>query len=1044
MKSTTKTAVAENGRFLGSISTSSLRNLLPKSKLKKRTNKPISENTPPPDPNIIQVNNSAQFFPKSPLSKSLTSDSLINPSDAHREMLPPMDSSIKKEIVESDEKNGELGNLDPSVKVVVRIRPVNGQENEVDRTVRKVSSDSLSVGDRKFTFDSVLDSNSNQEDVFQLIGVPLVKNALAGYNTSILSYGQSGSVKTYTMWGPPSAMVEDPSPRSHQGIVPRIFQMLFSEIQREQENPDGKQINFQCRCSFLEIYNEQIGDLLDPTQRNLEIKDDSKNGLYVENLTEEYVSSYEDVTQILIKGLSSRKVGATTVNSKSSRSHIVFTFIIESWSKGVSSKCFSSSKTSRISLIDLAGLDRNKLEHVQEGKNVKKSLSQLGYLVNTLAKETQPEQPEDAPYGGSCLTRILRESLGGNAKLTVICNISADNRNSREILSNLRFGQRIKSVRNEPVINEISEDDVNGLSDQIRQLKEELIRAKSDVYSSVGSRSGYFKGRNARDSLNQLRVSLNRSLILPRIDNDYVEELNIGEEDVKELRQQLDYLRNSCETNLRDPSDKRGSIQSSVKESCEADLLSEDGIHCPEETEIEEIDVEELPLKDIPASADELSITSKTLKAVDPSIRNSISISSCHRSSFLQEPTLSESPKIGNNPRKSMAIPSALLASHNNVPESTESQSLKHSEHIRSSLRSSKIFSGPTESLAASLQRGLQIIDNHQRGSASNRSSVAFSFEHLMLKPCPEADKANASVQTLPDASSTPLLCSSCQRKFDNNNPNGVKDSLKTWIVAVDNQQTDGETTAVARDLAKATEREKALESVCMEQAAKIEQLNHLVEQYKHEKENSAIQHAPESPKNEIIPFEKSNTGENGKEYFDKNEKEALLQEIQTLKSKLQSYTAASPNKSTEQLRSSLLSRSIQLRKSVECRDNSEEELERERQRWMEMESDWISLTDELRMDLESNRCRAEKVEMELKLEKKFTEELDDALSRAVLGHARIVEHYAELQEKYNDLVAKHRAIMEGIAERERTLEKGEQKSQNPAKRHSRSCSCCW
>ncbi|XP_022735456.1 kinesin-like protein KIN-12F [Durio zibethinus] len=1017
MKSTPETAIAENRRFLGSISTSSLRNLLPKSKLKKNTNKTNSENTPPPDPNIVQVSN----------SKLLASDALINPSDGHREKLPPLDSSIKKEIAESEGKNGELWNLDPSVRVVVRIRPINGEEKEVDPTVRKVSSDSLSVGDRKFTFDSVLDLNSNQEDVFQLIGVPLVKDALTGYNTSILSYGQTGSGKTYTMWGPPSAMVEDPSPRSHQGIVPRIFRMLFSEIQREQENPDGKQINYQCRCSFLEIYNEQIGDLLDPTQRNLEVKDDKKNGLYVENLTEEYVSSYEDVTQILIKGLSSRKVGTTTVNSKSSRSHIVFTFIIESWCKGVSSKCFSSSKTSRISLIDLAGLDRNKLEdvgrqHVQEDKNVRKSLSQLGYLGNTLAEETQPEKPEDSPCGGSCLTHILRESLGGNAKLTVICNISADNRNISEILSTLRFGQRIKSVRNEPVINEIPEDDVNGLSDQIRQLKEELIRAKSDVPSSVGSKSRYFQGRNARNSLNQLRVSLNRSLILPRIDNNYEEELNIGEEDVKELCQQLDYLHSSCETNLGEPSDKRGSIQSfSVKESCEGDLLSEDDIRCPEETGIEEIDAKELPPKDIPASADDLSITSKTLKAVDPSIRNSISISSCHRSSTLQEPTLSESPKIGNNPRKSMAIPSALLANQNNVLESSElRQSLKHSEHIRSSLHSSKIFSGPTESLAASLQRGLQSIDYHQRSSASNRSPVALSFENLMLKPCPEADKANAPV----DVSSAPLLCSSCQRKFDNNKPNGVPDSLKTWNDAVNNQQTDGETTAVASDLAKATEREKALESVCMEQAAKIKQLNHLVEKYRRERGNSAIEHAPESPKNEIIPFEQSNTGENGKEYFDKNEKEAILQEIQTLKSKQQSYTAASPRKSTEQLRSSLLSRSIQLRKSVDCRDNSEEELERERRRWMEMESEWISLTDELRMDLESNRCRAEKVEMELTLEKKCTEELNDALSRAVIGHARIIEHYSELQEKYNDLVAKHQAIMEGIAEVKRAAAK--------------------
>lgn len=155
-----------------------------------------------------------------------------------------------------------------------------------------------------------------------------------------------------------------------------------------------------------------------------------------------------------------------------------------------------------------------------------------------------------------------------------------------------------------------------------------------------------------------------------------------------------------------------------------------------------------------------------------------------------------------------------------------------------------------------------------------------------------------------------------------------------------------------------------------------------------------------------------------GSRYFDLNEKEALLKEIEGLKSKLQSYSDASQNKSVEKLRSSLLSRSIHLRKSgVDRLDNSKEELESERQRWTEMESDWISLTDELRIDLESHRRRAEKVEMELTLEKKCTEELDDALHRAVLGHARMIEHYAELQEKYNDLVGKHRAIMEGIAE---------------------------
>ena len=166
-----------------------------------------------------------------------------------------------------------------------------------------------------------------------------------------------------------------------------------------------------------------------------------------------------------------------------------------------------------------------------------------------------------------------------------------------------------------------------------------------------------------------------------------------------------------------------------------------------------------------------------------------------------------------------------------------------------------------------------------------------------------------------------------------------------------------------------------------------------------------------------------------GNRYFDLNEKEALLKEIESLKSKLQSYSDPSSNKSTEKLRSSLLSRSFQLRKSgVDQLGYSKEELEKERERWTEMESDWISLTDELRIDIESHRRRAEKLEMELTVEKKCTSELDDVLHRSVLGHARMVEHYAELQEKYNDLVGKHRAIMEGIAEVKRAAAKAGKK----------------
>ncbi|QCE01788.1 kinesin family member 15 [Vigna unguiculata] len=1041
-------------RFSGTISSTSLRNFLPRSFSSKQKPTSISkipssdaENTPPTDPNIL--NNHDQALPstiKQSLSKTSTSQNNLHQSK------PPFES-------------------DPPVKVVVRIRPTNDNGIEGDRTVKKVSSDTLCVGDRQFTFDSVFDSNTNQEDIFQSVGVPLVKNALDGYNTSILSYGQSGSGKTYTMWGPPSAMFEEPSPQSHKGIVPRIFQMLFSELDREQQASDGKQFNYQCRCSFLEIYNEQIGDLLDPTQRNLEMKDDSKNALYIENLTEEYVTSYDDVTQILIKGLSSRKVGATSLNSKSSRSHIIFTFVIESWCKGISSKGFSSSKSSRISLIDLAGQDRNKIEDagkqcLKEIKNVKKSLSQLGHLVDVLTKETLSGKAEEISNRTSCLTRLLQESLGGNAKLSLICSISPDNKNTGETLRTLRFGQRVRTIRNEPVINEIKEDDVNDLSDQIRQLKEELIRAKAEVRYSDGIKNGYFQGRNVRDSLNQLRVSLNRSILLPCIDKDTDEEVNVDEEDIRQLRQQIDELYHSCEGNPKKISDSEDCVQFySVAENCDADMTSGDEFEIEEEGCFEDTLCKPCPEESegstttLYTSADDFQSTANASRSIKSTFRDSISVSSCGRSPILEEPPLSESPKIRNIQRKSMAYTSSCLGSWNNVAEENLGSS-KEGENMRLSLRSSKVFpAGPTESLAASLQRGLQIIDYHQRNSTLNKSSASFSFDHLTLRPCSEIDKDDDSGDQITqqkkysvDESIATLLCEPCRKRICN------QDSTEAEI-------PDGVTDKVSEDsqsiMEKAITREKELENVCKEQAARIEELNQLVEKLKGEKElkSSIIVYDPERNKqtrheennllndedtlprgtslDKYLPDiveEKCEIKEvvtNGDSSFDAAEKEELLKEIQNLRCKLQICSDAPVRKSTDKLRSSLslMSRSIQQRKSVVfSQDNNGDELEKERQRWTEMESEWICLTDELRVDLESNRQRAERVEMELSLEKKCTEELDDALKRAVLGHARMVEHYADLQEKYNDLVAKHNAIMEGIAEVKRAAAKAGKK----------------
>jgi kinesin family protein 15 len=171
-------------------------------------------------------------------------------------------------------------------------------ENEVTQIVQVLSPNTVMVVDQHFTFDAVANVDSTQKDIFEMVGLPLVENCMEGFNSSIFAYGQTGSGKTYTMWGPTYDSSGDQFPNKDRGLTPRVFEQLFSCIEEEEAKNIDKQLHYQCRCSFLEIYNEQITDLLEPNQRNLQIREDTKTGVYVENLTEEYVSSVADVKQI--------------------------------------------------------------------------------------------------------------------------------------------------------------------------------------------------------------------------------------------------------------------------------------------------------------------------------------------------------------------------------------------------------------------------------------------------------------------------------------------------------------------------------------------------------------------------------------------------------------------------------------------------------------------------------------------------------------------------------------------------------------------------
>ncbi|KAI3420727.1 uncharacterized protein J3R85_012533 [Psidium guajava] len=259
-----------------------------KSKSSSKKQSRCKENTPPPDPN------------------SMGSDKRASPAAVAKARFPlpprpPSSNPLKRKLsIEAVAENALAGASDTGVKVVVRMRPLNHDEEEGDMIVQNVSTDSVSINGQTFTFDAVADTEASQLDIFELVGAPLVENCLAGFNSSIFAYGQTGSGKTYTMWGPAQALLEDKL-LNQQGLTPRILECLFARINEEQIKHADKQLKYQCRCSFLEIYNEQITDLLDPNQRNLQIREDVKSGVYVENLSEESVCTMKDVNQLLLR-----------------------------------------------------------------------------------------------------------------------------------------------------------------------------------------------------------------------------------------------------------------------------------------------------------------------------------------------------------------------------------------------------------------------------------------------------------------------------------------------------------------------------------------------------------------------------------------------------------------------------------------------------------------------------------------------------------------------------------------------------------------------
>ncbi|XP_066395400.1 kinesin-like protein KIN-12E isoform X1 [Miscanthus floridulus] len=372
---------------------------------------------------------------------------------------------------------------DRNVQVLIRIRPISDAENATHGQKRCLLQDSSKTlswtghPETMFTFDHVACETISQEKLFRVVGLPMVENCMSGYNGCLFAYGQTGSGKTYTMMGELTKLGNELS--KDAGLTPRIFKYLFRRINEEEERRREENLKYICKCSFLEIYNEQITDLLEPSSTNLQIREDIKKGVYVENLIECYVSSVEDVMLLLLQGVANRKMAATNMNSESSRSHSVFTCVIESrWE----SDSMTHLRFGRLNLVDLAGSERQKSsgaegERLKEAANINRSLSTLGLVIMTLV-DVANGRSRHVPYRDSRLTFLLQDSLGGNSKTTIVSNVSPSIRSSSETLSTLKFAQRAKLIQNNAKVNEDASGDVMALQRQIEELKDQLTCLK--------------------------------------------------------------------------------------------------------------------------------------------------------------------------------------------------------------------------------------------------------------------------------------------------------------------------------------------------------------------------------------------------------------------------------------------------------------------------------------------------------------------------------------------------------------------------------------
>ncbi|SPP84767.1 kinesin-like protein Klp61F [Drosophila guanche] len=378
-----------------------------------------------------------------------------------------------------------------NIQVYVRVRPLNARErcirsaevvdvlNPREILTRHTLDSKLT---KKFTFDRSFGPESKQCDVYAVVVSPLIEEVLCGYNCTVFAYGQTGTGKTHTMVGNETAELKSSwEDDSDVGIIPRALSHLFDELRM-------MEVEFTMRISYLELYNEELCDLLstDDTTKIRIFDDTTKKGsVIIQGLEEITVQSKDDVYKLLEKGKERRKTATTLMNAQSSRSHTVFSIVVHIRENGIDGE--DMLKIGKLNLVDLAGSENvskagnEKGIRVRETVNINQSLLTLGRVITALV-----DRAPHVPYRESKLTRLLQESLGGRTKTSIIATISPGHKDIDETLSTLEYAHRAKNIQNKPEVNQklTKKTVLKEYTEEIDKLKRDLLAArdKNGIY----------------------------------------------------------------------------------------------------------------------------------------------------------------------------------------------------------------------------------------------------------------------------------------------------------------------------------------------------------------------------------------------------------------------------------------------------------------------------------------------------------------------------------------------------------------------------------